>query len=208
MLIYNQTLQYLEINTIRLFDPIPSPYLSFLTAGLIHNTTLQELMAPVPLPIDTNVKTFFTVLSNKTGNLIEIILNFKPTHLSYSYVEETTQQTMTLLFCEQGLPALTKLLQYHTTLKLLKTECGHFNRKLTIQPNWVEQVQQFFEAIYIHPTIEYAEIIVGRPPLPKSTTPVVTSFIKNTFEAQKEALIALNRQRQPHRPIPAVKISY
>ena len=46
ILILKQKIEYLEIDT---FSPIPSTYLSFLTTGLSHNTSLLELSVLIPL---------------------------------------------------------------------------------------------------------------------------------------------------------------
>ena len=47
MLTQNQTLKYLQINNEQYPIPIPSSILSFLTTGLIHNTSLQQLRVPL-----------------------------------------------------------------------------------------------------------------------------------------------------------------
>ena len=50
MLTLNKTI---EIDSNDFTITIPSTYLSFLTTGLSHNTSLQELSVPIPLS-DTN----------------------------------------------------------------------------------------------------------------------------------------------------------
>uniref|UniRef100_A0A1X7SKF7 Uncharacterized protein n=1 Tax=Amphimedon queenslandica TaxID=400682 RepID=A0A1X7SKF7_AMPQE len=55
MLTQNQTLKYLEINNV-----IPSSFLSFLTTGLRHNTSLQQLS--VSIPLNEEMRTFIRPL--------------------------------------------------------------------------------------------------------------------------------------------------
>uniref|UniRef100_A0A1X7UEA8 Uncharacterized protein n=1 Tax=Amphimedon queenslandica TaxID=400682 RepID=A0A1X7UEA8_AMPQE len=66
MLTQNQTLKYLEINNASYDIFIPS---SFLTPGLRHNTSLQQLC--VSIPLTEEIKTFFNVISQK-NNLTEL----------------------------------------------------------------------------------------------------------------------------------------
>uniref|UniRef100_A0A1X7UJN6 Uncharacterized protein n=1 Tax=Amphimedon queenslandica TaxID=400682 RepID=A0A1X7UJN6_AMPQE len=67
MLTQNQTLKYLEINSYYYDDPIPSSFLSFLTTGLRHNTSLQQLTAPIPLPLNEEMRTLIDVISQKNN---------------------------------------------------------------------------------------------------------------------------------------------
>ena len=79
MLTLNTTLQYLEIEWYYAEEStIYSTYMSLLTTGLSHNTSLQELSIFIPVS-DTNneqIRTFFTVISQK-NHLTELKLNFK-----------------------------------------------------------------------------------------------------------------------------------
>ena len=64
MLTQNQTLKYLEINKDDKDDEyiaIPSSFLSFLTTGLRHNTSLQQLS--VFIPLNEEIRTFIDVIS-------------------------------------------------------------------------------------------------------------------------------------------------
>ena len=182
MLTQNQTLKYLEIN-----DPIPSSFLSFLTTGLIHNTSLQQLRVDIPLSINEEIRTFINVISQK-NNLTELQVTFS---LDQSYSEEI--QIMTSLFYEQLLPAVTKMLQSHTTIRILGIHCWCLNE--SPQPNWIELVQHLYKTIFIHPSLEYIKMKHGPPPL------------KDILEDQKKTLIEKHRKEQPHRPIPTVDIA-
>ena len=199
MLTQNQTLKYLEIisykdSIISVIDiPIPSSLLSFLTTGLRHNTSLQQLS--VYIPLNEEIRTFINVISQK-NNLTELKVNFKPDQSYSNCSEEEKKQIMTPLFYEQVLPAVTNMLHSHTTIRLLRIECGDINKCSDInykssQPNWIELVQHLYEIIFIHPSLEYIEIKVFSLPL-----------LMNTLKDQKKTLIDRHRKEQPHKPLP------
>ena len=193
MLTQNQTLKYLEIINDRYVD-IPSSFLSFLTTGLRHNTSLQQLS--VSIPLNEEIRTFINVISQK-NNLTELKVNFRPDQSYSNCSDEEKKQIMTPLFYEQVLPAVTNMLQSHTTIRLLRIECRDINYKSS-QPNWIELVQHLYETIFIHPSLEYIEIYAGflnTPPL-----------LVDTLEDQKKTLIDRHRKEQPHKPLPIVKV--
>ena len=186
MLTQNQTLKYLQFRY-----PIPSSFLSFLTTGLIHNTSLQQLRVPITLPINEEIRTFINVISQK-NNLTELQVTFK---LDQSYSNcswEEQKQIKTSLYYEQGLPAVTNLLQSHTTIRILRIDINESS-----QPNWIELVQHLYETIFIHPSLEYIKISTGYP---------IPPLLVDTLKDQKKTLIERHRKEQPHRPIPTVVI--
>ena len=191
MLTHNQTLKYLEINN----EYIPSSFLSFLTTGLRHNTSLQQLS--VSIPLNEEIRTFINVISQK-NNLTELEVNFKPDQSYSNCSREEKKQIMTPLFYEQVLPAVTNMLQSHTTIRLLRIECEYrYINKESSQPNWIELVQHLYETIFIHPSLEYIEIDTRyTPPL-----------LEDTLKDQKKTLIDRHRKEQPHKPLPIVKFS-
>uniref|UniRef100_A0A1X7TA43 NACHT domain-containing protein n=1 Tax=Amphimedon queenslandica TaxID=400682 RepID=A0A1X7TA43_AMPQE len=187
MLTQNQTLKYLEIN-----NDVPSSFLSFLATGLRHNTSLQQLS--VSIPLNEEIRTFINVISQK-NNLTELEVNFKPDQ-SYSDCSEKEKiQIMTPLFYEQGLPAVTNMLQSHITIRLLRIECSDINRESS-QPNWIELVQHLYETIFIHPSLEYIESIAG----------YISPLLVDTLKDQKKTLIDRHRKEQPHKPLLIVNI--
>ena len=191
MLTQNQTLKYLEINDERYsYIPIPSSFLSFLTTGLRHNTSLQQLS--VSIPLNEEIRTFINVISQK-NNLTELKVNFKLDQSYSNCSDEEKKQIMTSLFYEQVLPAVTNMLQSHTTIRLLRIERGVINDNSS-QPNWIELVQHLYETIFIHPSLEYIEIRY-------------TPLLKDTLKDQKKTLIDRHRKEQPHKPLPIVKFS-
>ena len=188
MLTQNQTLKYLEIDN---HIPIPSSFLSFLTTGLRHNTSLQQLS--VSIPLNEEIRTFINVISQK-NNLTELKVNFKLDQPYSNCSREEKKQIMTPLFYEQVLPAVTNMLQSHTTIRLLRIECEYINNKSS-QPNWIELVQHLYETIFIHPSLEYIEIKAGYTPL-----------LEDTLKDQKKTLIDRHRKEQPHKPLPIVNV--
>ena len=191
MLTQNQTLKYLEINN-EWYRSIPSSFLSFLTTGLRHNTSLQQLSVSITLPLNEEIRTFINVISQK-NNLTELKVNFKREQSYSNCSEKEKKQIMTPLFYEQVLPAVTNMLQSHTTIRLLRIECRYINK--SSQPNWIELVQHLYETIFIHPSLEYIVINAGliTPPL-----------LKDTLKDQKKTLIDRHRKEQPHKPLPIV----
>ena len=97
---------------------------------------------------------------------------------------------MTSLFNEQGLPAVTNMLQSHTTIRLLGIKCRDANKESS-KPNWIELVQNLYETIFIHPSLEYIEINTGLGPPPP--------LLENTLKDQKKTLIDRHRKEQPYK---------
>ena len=190
MLTQNQTLKYLEIH----YD-IPSSFLSFLTTGLRHNTSLQQLSVDLSIPLNEEIRTFFKFISQK-NNLTELKVNFKPDQSYSNCSDEEKKQIMTPLFYEQVLPAVTDMLQSHTTIRLLRIVCVHVNEKSS-QPNWIELVQHLYETIFIHPSLKYIEINTG----------IFNHLLKDTLKDQKKTLIDRHRKEQPHQPLPIVNVN-
>ena len=194
MLTQNRTLKYLEINN-DWYGLIPSSFLSFLTTGLSHNTSLQQLS--VSIPLNEEIRTFINVISQK-NNLTELKVYFKPDQSYSNCSKEEMKQIMTPLFYEQVLPAVTNMLQSHTTIRLLRIKCEYINEESS-QPNWIELVQHLYETIFIHPSLEYIEIKAG-----SYTTP---PLMVDTLKDQKKTLIDRHRKEQPHKPLPIVKFN-
>ena len=159
MLTLNQTIDCLEIDSIE-FDTVPNftSYLSFLTTGLSHNTSLKELSIPIPLS-NTNFEqlaVLFKVISHK-NKLTELKLDFTLAQSCDSFVPShciERIQKVTQLLHEQGLPLITKVLESHATMRLLHLQCYD-----TLSFNdWLEQSQDFFETLKLYPSLEYIGI--------------------------------------------------
>ena len=188
MLTQNQTLKYFELKS----NVIPSSFPCFLKTGLRHNTSLQQLSVPIPLPLNEEIGTFINAISQK-NNLTEIKVNFKPDQSYSNCSDEEKKQIMTPLFYEQVLPAVTNMLQSNTTIRLLRIECGVISN--SSQTIWLELVQHLYETIFIHPSLEYIEIHTGHltPPL-----------LKDTLKDQKKTLTDRHRKGQCHKPLPII----
>uniref|UniRef100_A0A1X7T4P5 NACHT domain-containing protein n=1 Tax=Amphimedon queenslandica TaxID=400682 RepID=A0A1X7T4P5_AMPQE len=188
MLIQNQTLKYLKIN-----KPIPSSFLSFLKTGLRHHTSLQQLSASIPLPLNEEIRTFINLISQK-NNLTEIKMTFTPNQSYSNNSRKEKEQIMTPLFYEQVLPAVTNMLQSHTTIRLLRIECKYINYESS-QPNWIESVQHLYETIFIHPSFECIAIDTE------------STLLVDTLKDQKKTLIDRHRKEQPHKPLPILNLA-
>ena len=186
MLILNQTIKYLEIEAYMNMIINSSKYLSFLTTGLSHNTSLQELSVLIPVS-DTNneqIRTFFNVISQK-NHLTELKLNFRP--------DPTLNDNM-----KQVLPLVTNMLKLHTTIRLLQiSKLKIYENDSTTSPpiNWIEQIQQFIQAIFLHPSLEYVRIRYSR-------------LIKDTYKAQKKSLIEQHKKLYPLKPLPIIDFDF
>ena len=192
MLTQNQALKYLEINNEWYSSiPIPSSFLSFLTIGLRHNTSLQQLS--VSIPLNEEIRTFINVISQK-NNLTELKLNFKPDQLYINSSRKEKEQIMTSLFYEQVLPAITNMLQSHATIRLLRIVCEYINKESS-QAKWIELVQHLYETIYTHPSLEYIEIDTE------------STLLMDTLKDQKKTLIDKHRKEQPHKPLPVINLA-
>ena len=187
ILTQNQTLKYLEINSWY----IPSSFLSFLTTGLRHNTSLQQLS--VFIPLNEEIRTFFNVISQK-NNLTELKVNFDPDQSYSNCSEEEKKQIMTPLFYEQALPAVADMLQSHTTIRLLTVwfnfNCNFPSPKII---EIIETLQQLHEAIFMNPSLEHFEIRYF-------------SLMKDIFKDQKKTLIDRHRKEHPRKPLPIVDV--
>ena len=189
MLTQNQTLKYLGID-----DPIPSSFLSFLITGLIHNTSLQQLSVHITLPINEDIKTFIHVISQKsTFTRLQVTFSLDLSYSNCSYEEQ--KQKMTPFFYEEALPAVTNMLQSHTNIRLLKIQCKYFNNVLS-QSNWIELVQNLYETIFIHPSLEYIDVSTGYTP----------QLLVDTLQDKMKTLVDQHKKKQPHRPVPLMQI--
>ena len=185
MLILNQTIEYLEIECGKY---ITSTCLSFLTTGLLHNTSLQELSIFIPVS-DTNneqIRTFFNVISQK-NHLNELKLDFiQDPSLRYYHMRKAS------LFYEQVLPLVTNMLELHTTIRLLQIRHFYFSGDSSPPINWIELIQQFLQAIFLHPSLEYICMKESK-------------LLKDTYKTQEKSLIDLHKKRYPLKPLPIIK---
>ena len=107
-------------------------------------------------------------------------------------LRDEEEQRMTVLFYEEVLPAVTNMLQSHTTIKLLRLKLEHYLSDKKLVQNESEIIQHFFETIFVHPTLEYINI--------------ERSHLSKMLDDQKESLIKKHKQEQPHRPLPIIDV--
>ena len=175
MLTLNKTIEYLEIEWNA--SGICSTYLSLLTTGLSHNTSLQELSVFIPVS-DTNneqIRTFFNVISQK-NHLTELKLELK-LDISLSDMKCAS------LFYEQVLPLVTNMLELHTTIRLLTIRHLYFS--VDSSPiNWIELIQHFLQVVFLHPSLGYFGL-------------TRSNLLKGTLKAQEKSLIDLHKKLYP-----------
>ena len=143
MLTLNQTIEYFEIDPDDFTISIPSTYLSFLTTGLSHNTSLQELSVPIPLS-DSNfeqITTLFNIISQK-NELTEFEVNLVPDQCSY----EERKLITSPLFNKQGLHLITDMLESHITMRFLSIKCSGISYDFS-QSNQIEELTQHFRQL-------------------------------------------------------------
>ena len=161
MLQHNKIIQFFYIvppyysSSTEQFSFGSSDYLSYLTNGLSHNTSLQELTVPIPLSSDIKyVKHFFDVISQKTVTELRIIFVLDQTYKEWDRSRQSIQ--MGTLLYNYGLPLVTEMLNSHTTMRLLTLfafqPVYHFD-SLT-----QEIIQNFYDTVLRHPSLQYIEM--------------------------------------------------
>ena len=201
MLTLNQIIKCLEIDkpnyliyySTIYYSFISSTYLSYLTTGLSYNNSLQELSVLIPLSHTNNqqLQTYFNVISQKY-NLTELKVYFKLDQSYSNCSDNKKRQIMTSLYYEQGLPLVTKMLNLHTTIRLVHVRCLNIKYDL-LQSQWIDSVKHLLQTIFLHPSLEYIRI-------------EWTQLLQDTFKEQKKTLIDKRKQQQLIKPLPIVDI--
>ena len=190
MLTLNKTIQYLEIECDWYDSTISSTYLSLLTTGLSHNNSLQELSVFIPVSATNNeqMSSLFNVISQK-NHLTELKLEFD-LYQSHGDMKHAS------LFYEQVLPLVTNMLELHKTIRLL--QIGHSYCSVDSPlVNWIELIQHFLKAIFLHPSLEYIHLIgIER-----------SNLLKDTLKAQEKSLIDLHKKLHPLKPLPIIEFN-
>ena len=158
MLQHNKTIQYFHIvpyhSSYEQFSFGSSDYISYLTNGLSHNTSLQELMVPIPLSSDIKyVKHFFDIISQKTVTELQIIFVLDQTYKEWDSIRQSIE--MGTLLYNYGLPLVTEMLNSHNTMRILQ---------LLALPHMFpfreekEIIQNFYDTVLRHPSLQYVEM--------------------------------------------------
>ena len=201
MLEKNVTLQCFEIEVKSisihtfLFE-VPIKFMSLMANGLRCNTNIQQLRIPFAMSDEISMQNFLPNIFHMK-HLKELQLNFNPAdlipkHCGIAYME--------ILFYEHALPAITKMLQLKEPIcRSLSIQCHVFSR---INSEYrKKKLEQFYEAIFFHPTLEYVEVISDFnreenlfPMLSQMSRAIEHETI---FKVQQEALIAKHKKKQP-----------
>ena len=190
MLEKNATLQCFEMEAEDLLSyysfEVTIEFISLMTNGLRCNTNIQQLRIPIVIsPHENNIQTFLRDIFHMK-QLKELQLNIYPAN-SISLVMGITLVVMDGAFYELALPAFTKMLQLKKPITAIRSLSMGIqgNTIHRFNPAWEKKVEQFHEAIFLHPTLEYVELI---------STCAMLGIILNE---QKEALIAKHKEKQP-----------
>ena len=189
MLQHNKTIQYFHINPYfsslnEQFSFGSSDYLSYLTNGLSHNTSLQELMVPIPLSSDIKyVKHFFDVISQKTVTELHITFVLDQTCKEW---DRRRQKREMLLLCNYGIPLVTEMLNSHNTMKLLKLlVIPHVVSFASLKQEEKEMIQNFCDAVFRHPSLQYVEMY----DISSNDLTMIVKKMVNTTNKQKLPII-------------------
>ena len=146
MLKQNHSLKYFEIMTDTYHSSITSSsFLPFLTTGLRHNTSLQQLSTP--LSCNEHANTFFDVISQKS-NITELQVDIRP-ELECS----ATDKQQIVLFCEAVLPAITNMLKSHADMRMLRIKYPYISEP-SCQELYMKQVSCLYKTVFIHPSLK------------------------------------------------------
>ena len=189
MLLINATLQCFEMEIkdllseiyqpiLHMYKPlfqVPFEFMSLMANGLRCNTNIQQLRIPIAMsPHENDTQTFLCDIF-KMEHLKELQLDIYPVAGLPGMQQLSLRE---VLFYEHALPALTKMLQLKKPIRSLSIHCHVLSQD---NPEWEKTVEQFYEAIFLHPTLEYAE--------------VMSSSI--TLEKKQKALTAKHEEKQP-----------
>ena len=191
MLKLNKNLKYIDLGVLS----SPSLFVSSLTDGIQHNSCLHELSVLIfDLPNNENelIKNLLNSISQKT-NLIQLQISISSDLDNSGYTVEDHKKVAASWFCKQIVPAFTDMLQSHTTIKILGIALSYDDLGDSFQPNWIKLVQNLYETIFTHPSLEYFSIHGYK-------------ILMDTFKNQRKALIDRHRLEQPHKPLPILKL--
>ena len=167
----NQTIECLEVLEYKY------PYYSLpLASDVQYNTSLRSVT--IILFTSEEITFALNVLSQKK-NITEM------------YFELKTET----LFDEPFLPAVTNMLQSHTTIKILKIRA--FLNSSNCEAKRTKRLRQLYKTIVIHPSFEYTHMALGYE---------CYQSILDVIKSHKEVLIERHKQEQPHRPLPTIHL--
>ena len=176
MLKKNATLQCFEVETHKLGFKVPIEFVSLMANGLKCNTNIQQLMIPIAIsPHENDVQTFLYDIFHMK-HLKELQLKI--------YQAAGLKEMTAIDFCKQALPTFTEMLQLKKPIRSLSMNI-RFDIEYIGPAEW-KTVEQFYETVFLHPTLEYVEVISSS-----------SSIIEEIFKAQQKAMIAKHKKKQP-----------
>ena len=212
-----------EIKPQPLISEIPSLiFISSLTIGLECNTTITNLSIPIKLPLEELGEALFNLISQK-NNFIELQLNvfyedlipipciFDDTSSSSSGFElssslsspssSSSQYSNPIeILLNEGLPAIIKMLQSLTSIRLLRIRGGLDHIEVLVQDeiiqNFHENIQKFHETVFFHPSLKYVEIEISGM--------MIDDEMLHSFEEERRLFITKFKQEHPHKLFPIV----
>ena len=191
MLQHNKTIQYFHIvpyhSSYEQLSFGSSNYLSYLTNGLSHNTSLQELMVHIPLSSDIKYVThFFDVISQKTVTELHIRFVLDQTYKEWDWGRQ--KREMETLLYNYGLPLVTEMLNSHNTMRLRILELSVIPYVFlfdSLKQEGKEIIQNFYDTVLRHPSLQY----VGMYNLSSIDLRMILQQKVNTTNKQKLPII-------------------
>ena len=159
MLQHNKTIQNFHIvpsdsSSNQQFSFGTPDYLSYLTNGLSHNTSLQELMVLIPLSSDIKyVKHFFDVISQKTVTELRNTFVLDQTYKEWD--RSIQEREMGTLILNYVLPLVTEMLNSHNTMRLFELSVIPVVHLLKQKEK--EIMQNFCDTVLRHPSLQYVD---------------------------------------------------
>ena len=115
-----------------------SSYMSIITAGITHNTGLQQLSIPVFLPITKKeIKRFLNVIT-QTYNITELEVGFQLDQ-TCSFKDDE-KEMMKTFFYQQTLPDIFDMLRSHRTIETMSIVCEYLNESFDANTTEIEDL--------------------------------------------------------------------
>ena len=138
MLYHNQTMECLEIDHSQ-FNTMSNIYLTHLVRGLQHNSGIQKLRTPIPLPM-TDLNTIFIDKQNITHLHLDLKRSCNEVKVKGD------------IFLDHTVPLLKDLIEKHSTLHILKLSGSAIEERPKYQNN---NVQRFWQTVLRQPTLKF-----------------------------------------------------
>ena len=170
MLEENKNMQYLVISLSYYSEYFPEAYLTFMTAGLKHNSTLRGLDVPIPLShaSEQTVASFLEVISYKYNicvlqmNVYSHLCNSQNDDekhkLKFSSAEKPSNEELTELYCSLQLPFVNRILKKNFKMKKLTIMFSNFRCRPLQMEEISLTVLEFMVLCHCHPSLQYIRI--------------------------------------------------